>query len=282
MQRFHNIHAAVALIFIILVSACSSVPSDQVFKDYNPSNFIDSANIDNQWFPLKPGTQWVFEGYTIENNEQVPHRLIITVTDLIKVIDGVRSVVTWDLDYSNAQLVEAELAFFAQDKDGNVWRMGEYPEEYENGKFIDAPTWIHGIDDALAGIAMYANPQLNTPSYPQGWGPDVDWTDRGQVAQVGVQKCVVFACYEDVLVIAESSKSEPGAFQHKYYTPGIGNIYVDWKGEDQTQEIMELVSLLQLDPDTLAKVRANALELEAHAYEVSKDVYTETAPMTDQ
>ena len=85
--------------------------------------------------------------------------------------------------------------------------MGEYPEEYEDGKFVDAPTWFHGIDDALAGIAMYTNPDLNTPEYPQGWGPDVDWTDRGRVDQVGQQLCVTFGCYENVLVIAEIKQS---------------------------------------------------------------------------
>ena len=66
--------------------------------------------------------------------QRVPHRFVMNVTDLTKVIGGVRSVVTWDLDYTDGELVEAELAFFAQDKEGNVWRMGEYPEEYDGRK----------------------------------------------------------------------------------------------------------------------------------------------------
>ena len=279
MQKHNFILVAVLLFLMIFVIGCTSVPTDEVFDDYDPSNFNDSTNIDNQWLPLKPGTQWVYEGYSVEDGEQVPHRVVITVTDLIKVIDGVRSVATWDLDYSGDQLVEAELAFFAQDDDGTIWRMGEYPEEYENGKFVDAPTWFHGIDDALAGIVMYENPDLNTPEYPQGWGPDVDWTDRGRVDQVGQQLCVTFECYENVLVIAESSKSEPGAFQLKYYAPGVGNISVDWTGEDQTQEKMELVNLLDLTPVEMEEARIKALELEAHAYEVSDDVYGNTLPM---
>jgi hypothetical protein len=279
MGKYIVIRVVFILILMILVIGCTSVPTDEVFDNYDPNNFKNSTNIDNQWLPLKPGTQWVFEGYTLENNEQVPHRVVITVTDLIKVIDGVRSVVTWDLDYSGDQLVEAELAFFAQDNDGTVWRMGEYPEEYEDGKFIEAPTWIHGIDDALAGIAMYANPELNTPDYPQGWAPDVDWTDRGNVDQVGQQLCVPFNCYENVLVIAESSKSEPDAFQLKYYTPEVGNISVDWKGKDQTQEKMELTNLVQLDSIAMEEARVNALMLETHAYEVSEDVYANTLPM---
>jgi hypothetical protein len=279
MKKQKFILVAALLFPILLIVGCASKPTDEVFENYDSSNFSNSTNIDNQWLPLKPGTQWVYEGYTVEDGEQVPHRVIITVTDLIKVIDGVRSVVTWDQDYSAEQLVEAELAFFAQDDDGTVWRMGEYPEEYENGKFVDAPTWIHGIDDALAGIAMYANPDINSPDYPQGWGPDVDWTDRGRVDQVGQKLCVPSVCYENVLVIAESSKSEPDSYQLKYYAPEVGNISVDWTGEDQTQEKMALVRLVDLDPNEMEEVRAKALGLEAHAYEVSEDVYGNTPPM---
>jgi hypothetical protein len=215
---------------------------------------------------------------TIEDGESLPHRVVITVTDLTKVIGGVRSVVTWDLDYSDSELVEAELAFFAQDNDGNVWRMGEYPEEYEGGEFVAAPTWIHGLEDARAGIAMKADPKVGD-SYAQGWGPAVDWTDRGQVDQVGQETCVPVDCYENVLVIAETSQAEPGAFQLKYYAPGVGNILVDWKGEDQTQETLELVEVVQLSPDALAEARANALEMEKHAYEVSPDTYALTSPV---
>jgi len=31
-------------------------------EDIDPSNFDDSANIDNEWWPLKPGTQLIYEG----------------------------------------------------------------------------------------------------------------------------------------------------------------------------------------------------------------------------
>jgi hypothetical protein len=278
MRQHYIIFFIIASFTIILAAACTRTPTDKVFQDYDSNNFDNSTSIDNQWLPLKPGTQWVFEGYTIENNEQVLHRVVIIVTDLTKIVDGVASVVTWDQDFSAGQLVEAELAFFAQDNEDTVWRMGEYPEEYEDGKFVDAPAWIHGIDDALAGIAMQSDPQPNTPDYPQGWGPDVDWTDRGQVDQVGQSICVPFNCYENVLVIAESSKSEPGAFQLKYYAAGTGNVKVDWRGEDQTQETLELVELVHLSSDGLAAARAEALKLETHAYQVS-DVYSQSLPM---
>jgi len=280
MRRFHVIQIIGSLLVLSFLAACGNKgTAGEDYEEFDAGNFEDSAKITNQWMPLKPGTQLVFDGFTIEEGVSVPHRVIITVTDLTKVIDGVRSAVTWDLDYSDGELVEAELAFFAQDTDGVVWRMGEYPEEYEGGKFTIAPTWIHGIEDARAGIAMPANPQTGTPDYSQGWGPAVGWTDRGKVDQVGQEVCVPFACYENVLVIAETSASEAGAYQLKSFAPNVGNIRVDWRGEDQTQETLDLVEYNQLTPAQMEEARASAFEMEKHAYEVSKDVYGKTSPM---
>jgi uncharacterized cupredoxin-like copper-binding protein len=175
--------------------------------------------------------------------------------------------------------VEAELAFFAQDKLGNIWRMGEYPEEYDAGKFVKAPTWLHGVQDARAGVAMWAEPEVGTPWYSQGWGPAVNWTDRGKVDEMGKKVCVPVACYDDTLIIAETSASEPDAQQLKTWARGVGNVHVGWRGGgEKTKETLELAELKQLSPDELAEVRTEALKLEKHAYEVSKDVYGTTAP----
>jgi len=126
---------------------------------------------------------------------------------------------------------------------------------------------------------MKADPQPGTPSYAQGWGPAVGWTDRGQVDQVGQKTCVPVACYEDAIVIAETSQSEPDAQQLKYYAPGVGNVRVAWRGGgEKTKETLELATLEQLNPEALAKARAEALKLEKHAYEVSKEVYAQTPP----
>ena len=251
---------------------------EQVFEDFDPDNFDRSTTIDNEWLPLQPGRRWVFEGFTIEDDETTPHRLEFIVTDLTKEIAGVNTVVAWIGDYSDDELVEAEIAFYAQDNDGNVWFLGEYPEEYEDGKFVDAPTWIAGLAGAKAGIQMKAEPQPGTPAYYQGWGPAVEWSDYGQVDQVGQETCVPVDCYEDVLVIAESSLEETDAFQLKYYAHGVGNVRVGWRGEDATQEELELVELTRLDPEALAEVRAAALALEQHAYEISPGVYAHTTP----
>jgi len=247
---------------------------------FDANGFKRPTQVDNAWMPLKPGTRFVFEGTTIEDDgTAVPHRVVINVTDLTKVIGGVRTAVTWDLDYSDGELVEAELAFFAQDTSGTVWRMGEYPEEYEEGKFVAARPWIHGFEEAKAGIMMPATPQVGTPSYAQGWGPAVGWTDRGQVDQIGKKTCVPAACYEDVLVIAETSQSEQDAQQLKYYARGVGNVRVGWRGAgEKTKETLELVRVEQLDATAVAEVRAKALALERSAYQRSKTAYAHTPP----
>lgn len=259
------------------VGASASQSLTEVFP-YD--SFDDPTTIENQWLPLVPGTQWTWEGMTVADGESVPHRIVLTITDMTKVIDGVESVVAYDEDYSDNELVEAEIFFLAQDSEGNVWRMGEYPEEYEAGEFVDAPAWLAGAQGALAGYMMTANPQLDDRSYAQGWGPEVGWADRGQVVEVGAEDCVDFGCYENVLVIEEWALDEPDARQLKYYAPGVGNIRVGWSGSaEQEQETLELTAYGLLDADALADVRAAALALEEHAYEIRPEVFGDTEPM---
>ena len=185
----------------------------------------------------------------------------------------------WERDYSDGQEVEAELAFFAQHKEGNVWHMGEYPEEYEGGEFEKAPGWLAGSKGASAGIAMMANPRKGTPSYAQGYAPPpINWIDRGRVYKVGQKTCVPVECYEDVLVIEEFERNKPGAYQLKYYAPGVGDVRVGWRGPDEEEkEGLELVKDVRLWPKALAEARAGALKQEEHAYEI-KDFYRETKP----
>ena len=257
-------------------SPCSRSEGSSCEFDYD--NFDNPTMIDNSFSPMTPGTQLVFEGTTNEDNELLQHRVIITVTDLTKVIDGIETVVSWDLDFSEGELVEAELAFFAQDNDGNVWRMGEHPEEYEDGEIVDAPTWLAGINGAKAGISMLGDPVEGSLSYSQGWAPEVEFIDRGRVQQVGQETCTIVDCFTNVLIVSEFNVEEVGAAQLKYFAPGVGNVRVGWNGNDETQEELELVSVIQLDQGELIDVRTAALELEANAYEISPTVYALTEP----
>jgi hypothetical protein len=252
-------------------SLCNRVDGPGCVFDHG--NFDDPTLIDNEWLPMTPGTRLVFEGTTNEDSELLEHQVIITVTDLTKVIDGINSVVSWDQDFSEGELVEAELAFFAQDNDGNVWRMGEHPEEYEHGVMVDAPTWMAGVNGALAGISMLADPVVGTLSYSQGWSADAEFFDRGKVNRFGEETCVAFDCFGNTLVIEEFDVEEISGRQLKYFARGVGNILVGWSGDDETQEELELVAVEHLDASGLAEARAAVFELDRHASQVSPDVY---------
>jgi hypothetical protein len=238
-----------------------------------------STTINNPWLPMKPGMRYVYEGTTSKDDgKPVPHRIELNITDLTKVVMGVRVLISYDLDYSDGKLEEAELAFFAQDKAGNVWHFGQYPEEYSPaGKMTKAPAWIPPFENAAAGIMMKAEPKLGAPSYSQGYGPKVNWTDRGQTHLMGQTSKVPAGDYNDVLVIRETAEGEDG-FQLKHYARGVGNIKVGWTGSDKTKEVLELVRVETLSAKDMDDVRAKTLKLEKSAYVQSKNVYAKTAP----
>jgi hypothetical protein len=256
----------------------ATAPSCSQATPFDLKNFPHPPKIDNQWFPLVPGTQFVLEGRANRGGGPLPHRVVTTVTDLTKVINGVRTVVIWEQDLNENQLQEAELAFEAQDNAGNVWNFGEYPEEYEDGKFTGAPnTWIVGQARAEAGTAMLAQPKEGTPEYLQGSAPEIKFLDCAKVFAVGQKTCVPLGCYENVLVTDEHSPLDPeSGHQRKYYAPRVGNVQVA-AVEDPEGETLVLTQLTHLSPDALAAARQEALKLEKHAYEIAA-VYRQTPP----
>jgi hypothetical protein len=250
-------------------------------KDFDASNFGASATVDNTYFPLEPGMRLVYEGDAMDGKRRVTRRVVMTVTGLTKEILGVPNVVIWERDYTDGELTESELAFFGQDDGGNVWQFGEYPEEYEDGEFVGAVTWLAGLAGARAGIHMMAHPRLGTRSYEQGFAPrPVNWADRGRVYRMGERTCVPAECYRDVLVIEEFDRAERGAFQLKFYAPGVGVVRVGWRGKnEEEQERLLLVKAVRLGPGQLADVHEEALAMEERAYRVSPDVYGQTVPL---
>jgi hypothetical protein len=241
--------------------------------------FADSTEVDNRWYPLVPGTQVTLEGRAGDGGT-LDHQVIFTVTDLVKVINGVPTVVLWDRDFSEGELIEAELAFHAQDDDGNVWNFGEYPEEFENGEFVGAPNaWIDGVDGAERGILFPGDPEVGTPAFVQGSAPDIDFLDVGVVSATDESTCVPAGCFEDVVVVDETSPLEPDSgHQLKYYGPGAGVVRIEAVG-GVDPETLVLIDVAQLSPKELREVRAEALKLDRRAYRVS-DVYRDTPRAT--
>jgi hypothetical protein len=235
--------------------------------DFDLSLFDDgSTTIDNEWFPLKPGTQWVWKGSTQEEEGRVPHSIVFTVTDLTKVINGVRAVVGWDRDFSDGELVETELIFLAQDKVGNIWHLGQYSETFEEGEFVGGSTWLAGFEGAKAGIWVKAEPQVGQPAYSMGFAPPpFYWDDYAKTFKMGQKTCTPAGCFEDVLVTDEFEPGKPGAHQLKYYARGVGNVRTGWRGRDADKEVLALTKVVHLSPSALVTVRTEALKLETRA-----------------
>ena len=239
--------------------------------DVDAKNFSRPTIIDNKYMPLKPGMQFVYEGWTIDDEDKkVPHKVIDVILDLVKDINGIETVVLWERDIVNGRLEESELAFRAQDDKGNVWHFGEVKEVYdENGKLVGGKTWMQGRLGAKAGIIMPAKPAVGTPSYPQGFATGVyKWDDRGQVRKVNEKVKVPAGSYKDVVVIEEWSSGEKkkGALQLKYYAPGIGYVKVGFEGNDPVKETLELTKVSELTAKEMDEARAEALKVEERNY----------------
>lgn len=242
-------------------------------------NFSAPTKITNRWLPLAPGTRTVLEGRANDGGGVLPHRISFTVTDLVKVIDGVPNLVTWDVDYDKNQIAEAELAFFAQDNDGNVWNFGEYPEQYDNGKFTGAPSaWLAGMSQAAAGVQVAAEPRAGKPEILQGSSPAVKFLDCAKDVQADQRVCVPTGCYDGARVVDERSPLAPDSgVQRKTYAPGVGNVQVA-AINDPEGETLVLVERSTLSPGELAKARQEATTLDQHGRQMH-DLYRGSQPL---
>jgi hypothetical protein len=243
-------------------------------------NFSHPTKIDNRFFPLVPGTQFIYRGRAGRGAERLPRRVVFTVTDLTKTVDGLRTLVIWDRDYDAGELGEQELAFFAQDDARNIWALGQYVEEYGEGA-IDgsSSTWIVGRAGAKPGIHILGNPRTRTPSYSQGYGPAVRWGDIAYVLETGQRNCVPVGCFRNVLVTDETNPLEShDGHQRKYYAPGVGNLRAAPGRGDKEREVLVLVKVRHLRGSALAAARNEALKLDRRAYRLAGRVYGHTSP----
>lgn len=120
----------------------------------------------NRWLPLVPGTRWVRQGATDVGHRRVPHRVVSTVTDVYRVVDGVRAVAVLDQDIDASQVSQESLDYFAEGMDGTVWDLGSYTEALEGGRFVSVrDAWLAGVKGGRPGIQMPADPRARTPPY---------------------------------------------------------------------------------------------------------------------
>lgn len=272
---------AMAAAGVLSLQACGQASAQQprASGTAGTGRFPHPTVVSNRMFPLVPGTRFSYRGTVVEGGSTTPHTVVFTVTDLTKVIAGVRTVVALDQDFLQGELQEQELAFFAQDAAGNVWNFGEYPEEYENGRLTGAPdTWITGTAGAHGGRHMLARPAVGM-QYTEGRVPAIEFYDLSRIVSTSQVTCLPSGCLRRVLKVDEWSPNDPaGGHQIKYYAPGIGLVRVGARGGD-SREYLRLAAVSHLGRAAIAQARAAALKMDKRAYHISK-VYRATAPAT--
>jgi len=241
-------------------------------RRFDAKDFGQPLGDANPWLPLVPGYQTVTDGTLFRGHRELHHRRTTTVTDVVKQVNGVRTVLVLDEDVDAGQVAERSLDYFAQDEHGNVWYLGSYTESYEGGQFVNAnDAWLAGANSATAGVAMMADPKVGMPSYLQADIPGRE-TLTAQVAKVGGSKCVPFRCFSKVLAILEAGT------EFKYYGAGVGAIATEPNYSGGEQEKEALVNVVQLTPQGLGKISALALKLDEHARSTAREVFGASAP----
>src|SRR4051794_12974925 len=238
----------------------AELPCTQLAK-FAPANFPPIPNVDSRLLPLQPGWQRVYTGKSNVSGQSLSHQVIFTVTDLTKVIDGVRTIVVHDVDVSSGVVTEEELSFWAQDAAGNVWNVGEYPEEHLANGIIRAPSvWMAGTSGAIPGIHMPAAiPKVGSAFYLQGSVPKIGFLDCAQTAYLDTASCVPVGCFNGVMIADEDSPLDPGSgIQRKSYAPGVGIVAIGFIDDPQGEQLV-LTRYSHLDEQDLAPIRDAAL-----------------------
>ena len=97
----------------------------------------------------------------------------------------------------------------ALDKDGNVWILGGYTEDYEAGAHTNvANAFLGQSESTIVGILSPANVTMQTPTWCIGSAPD-EKPSVGTPIAVGVRCGVAFGCFDDVRVVQEGDVGAP-------------------------------------------------------------------------
>lgn len=196
----------------------------------DPKDF--STTIDNPYWPMAPGATWV---YTSTDTTGRKEKVVVTVTDELKTVaNGITARVIRDTVTVGGEPVEITDDWYAQDRAGNIWYLGESVKNYENGKLVDrAGSFEAGVDGAQAGIAMPANPKPGLAYRQEYYAGEAE--DKAAVITVGQEQVEVpFGYFADkVLMTRDLVPTEPRVQELKFYAPGVGlvlSVHLDGDG----------------------------------------------------
>jgi hypothetical protein len=179
-----------------------------------------SAHVDNAWFPLQPGTTYVYRGM----KDGRPARDVVLVTHRTKLVGGVRCRVVHDRLFLRGRLAERTADYYAQDARGTVWYFGEDTAELDRHGDVTSRegTWHTGVDGARAGIFMPAHPRVGERHRQELLRGHAE--DRFQVVSLDAHVAVPFGTFDHALRTREWTPLEPGVIDAKYYVRGIGEV----------------------------------------------------------
>jgi hypothetical protein len=202
-----------------LAVACnnSAAPFSPPYEPTLPTSW--AAAVTNPYFPLTPATTWQYMEQVASGGENITVEVLADK----RIVNGVAATAVRDRVFVNGQLTEDTFDWFAQDSEGNVWYVGESTKEYENGVVVSTEgSWEWGVDGALPGIQMWANPAAKMGTeYRQEYykGQAEDW---GKVLSVGEAITVPFGSMTSCITIEEWAGLESGSHETKTYCPQVG------------------------------------------------------------
>jgi hypothetical protein len=218
-------------------TAASPLPQGGAHVQLDPADF--SATIDNRWWPMAPGSRWVYR----EHEGGSSQRVEVTVTDKTKrVAAGVTARVVHDVVSENGEVKEDTFDWYAQDSAGNVWYMGEDTKEYENGKVSSTEgSWEAGVDGAQAGVIMPAHPKPGMAYRQEYYKGHAE--DAALVLSVDERAKVPFGRFNGLVMTKDYTPLEPNAAEYKFYAAGVGPVLTTSATGGSSRE--ELISFKQ-------------------------------------
>jgi hypothetical protein len=195
----------------------TELPQGSEAVDLDPAGF--TTEIDNPYFPLRPGARWVYRESDTEGSVQ---RVVVEVRDETKrIANGVEARVVRDTVTEDGEPVEVTDDWYAQDSEGNVWYLGEATTEYENGKpKTTAGSFEAGRDGAQAGVIMPAEPKPGLAYRQEHYEGEAE--DRASVVRTDDQAEVPFGHFTGVLTTRDVNPLEPKVLEYKFYARGVG------------------------------------------------------------
>lgn len=196
-----------------------------------------SAHVDNPWFPLKPGTTYVYRGV----KDGQPSRDVVTVTHRTKRIAGAPCVVVEDKLYLRGRLEERTTDWYTQDKSGNVWYFGESTAELDKKGHVTSTegSWQAGRDGAKPGIYMPAHPKVGQTGRQEYYKKHAE--DHFQVINLHASVKAPYITSKNALLTKEWTPLEPGVIDHKFYVRGVGTVLEQTvKGGDERNALVSV------------------------------------------